>query len=47
MRVKSPGVPPGLTNAQPQGLAKFANAAPPPTPRTYKARKCPAVAWGG
>ena len=29
MRVKSPGLAPGLANVQPPGSAKFANAPPP------------------
>ena len=44
VRVKSPGVPPGLANARPPGRAKLAKA---PPPGTDKAGKCPAVARGG
>ena len=43
MPVKSLGLAPGLTNAWPRAAQNLQM----PLPRTYKAGKCSAVAWGG
>ena len=41
VRVKSPGVPPGLANARPPGRAKLAKAPPPGLTRLANAPRLP------
>ena len=47
MRVKSPGVPPGLANARPPGRAKLAKAPPPGLTRLANAPRLPGGGGGG
>ena len=46
MRVKSPGVPPGLANARPPGRAKLAKAPPPGLTRLANAPRLPGGGGG-
>ena len=47
MCVKSPGLPPGLANAQPPGCAKLAKAPPPGLTRLANALQLPGGGGGG
>ena len=45
MRVKSPGVPPGLANARPPGRSKLAKAPPLGLTRLANAPRLPGGGW--
>ena len=47
MRVKSPGVPPGLANARPPGRAKLAKAPPSGLTRLANVPRLPEGGGGG